>query len=105
MTLGTSISNSQILVSPSQKPQSKNDLRLSRISCARVYEEWDRRNAHGKKRSYTLAADIWSFGVTVFQSVYDLPSSHAERVFWCEEVVKKLKRDLKRDPDNLKQFL
>ncbi|KAL2184991.1 kinase-like protein [Thermothelomyces heterothallicus CBS 203.75] len=74
-----------------------------------VHNEHHRRNdtrvARYDRRSYTLAVDIWSLGVTVLECVYDLPSSNATGVLWCEEIVEKLQQELKRDPDDLKQFL
>ncbi|KAK4151490.1 kinase-like domain protein [Chaetomidium leptoderma] len=70
-----------------------------------VHNEKDRRVAHYDRRSYTLAVDIWSLGVTVFECAYDLPSSKATGVLWCKEIVKKLRRDIKSNPDDLKQFL
>ncbi len=71
-----------------------------------VFKEIDRRNAdHRKKRSYTPAVDIWSLGVVVFECAYDIPCGKAVGTVWCEEIVKKLNNDLKKRPDNLKQFL
>lgn len=70
-----------------------------------IYNERDRRNAHRKKRPYTSAVDVWSLGVTVFGCVYDLPSSRTRGVSWCEVVVNRLKTDLTKHPDELKQFL
>lgn len=94
------------------------DFGLSRESCdptticgspqyvaPEVYNEWDRRIAHGKKRSYTPAVDIWSLGVTVFKCAYDFPPSNATRISWCEEIIRKLKEDLESNPDDLKRFL
>jgi serine/threonine protein kinase len=76
-----------------------------RYAAPEVFNEKDRKDGHHKKRSYTLAVDIWSLGVTVFQCVYDLPFPNATGVSWCQEIVKKLKRDLERNPDDLKQLL
>lgn len=70
-----------------------------------IYNEIDKRKAHHKKGSYTLAVDIWSLGVTVFECVYDLPFQNTTGVTWCQEIVKKLTRDLQRNQDDLKQFL
>ncbi|KAK3336978.1 kinase-like domain-containing protein [Cercophora scortea] len=77
-----------------------------RYTAPELSEEMDNRKAaHYHRRSYTLAVDIWSLGVAVFECAYDLPRRNATEVPWCEEIVKKLGDDLKRDPDDLKQFL
>ncbi|KAH6614517.1 protein kinase [Chaetomium sp. MPI-SDFR-AT-0129] len=71
-----------------------------------VFEEMDnRKTAHHDKRSYTIAVDIWSLGVTVLECAYDLPCRKATGFAWCGEIVAKLRQDLKRSPDDLKQFL
>jgi serine/threonine protein kinase len=71
-----------------------------------VHEENDRRKAgHSKKKSYTPAVDIWSLGVVVFECAYDLPCGNAAGVLWCREIAERLRKDLKKKPDDLKQFL
>ena len=70
-----------------------------------IFHEGTRRNARSDKRSYTSAVDIWSLGVAAFECAYKLPAGGGEGVPWCEKVVEKLERDIKQDPDVLKQFL
>ncbi|KAK3305052.1 protein kinase [Chaetomium strumarium] len=71
-----------------------------------VLEEMDNRKAaHYDRRSYTLAVDIWSLGVAVFECACHLPCRTATGLLWCNEIVKKLRQDLSRNPDGLKQFL
>ena len=71
-----------------------------------LFKEVDRRKAGcTKKRSYTPAVDIWSLGVVVFECAYDLPRGKAVGSRWCEAIIKKLNKDLKKRPDDLKQFL
>jgi serine/threonine-protein kinase Chk2 len=76
-----------------------------RYAAPEMFEEQDRRKARREKRSYTLAVDIWSLGVTLLECVYDLPSKNATGVSWCQEIVKKLKKDRKRNLDGLNQVL
>ena len=52
---------------------------------------------------YSVHPDPWI--VIGFECAYDVPPKQTTEVFWCEEVAKKLKRDFKKSPDNLKQLL
>ncbi len=72
-----------------------------------LIKESDRRQANRiKKRSYTSAVDIWSLGVVVFECAHDLPRPKSVGTWlWCEEIVKKLNKDLQKKPDGLKQLL
>lgn len=72
-----------------------------------LFKEVDMQQAdRTKKRSYTSAVDIWSLGVVVFECAYDLPRCKSVgTLLWCEEIVKKLNKDLMKRPDDLKQLL
>lgn len=78
-----------------------------RYLAPKLFKEVDRRQAdRTTKRSYTPAVDIWSLGVVVFECAYDLPSCKSiGSLLWCEEIVKRLNKDLKQRPDDLKQLL
>ncbi|UNI16686.1 Non-specific serine/threonine protein kinase [Purpureocillium takamizusanense] len=72
-----------------------------------IYKIQERVNAGGReKMTYTVAVDVWSLGVVVYQMMSALPhyKSHYQSD-WCEKIANKLARDLSRRPDELQGFL
>jgi serine/threonine protein kinase len=75
-----------------------------------IYQNQQYIDAGGEERvSYTAAVDVWFLGVVVYGLLCPLPG-YEERYLtggtaWCENIIKKFKKDLEERSDELRQFL